>query len=68
VQAVVGHPSAQDAHQADTRSKRYPHRPVLLFDPSGMLDSRLQHLQWLNRHLPVKAVALHEIDRWIRSI
>src|SRR5262249_15057990 len=34
----------------------------LIYDDCGMIKATMKHLSWLNNHVPVKTVALTEVD------
>jgi hypothetical protein len=35
-------------------------RPILVYDHRGVLDRWLKHLDWLDQHLPVRALKVTE--------
>ena len=40
----------------------------LIYDDCGMIKATMKHLSWLNNHVPVKAVALTEVDSWLDKL
>lgn len=64
VTPALGHPDStllQEAVRADQRPS------CVMYDPFGLREQRLQHLAWLNGHLPVQAIAVEKIAQWIQS-
>lgn len=65
VTPVVGHVDSSVAFKAE---RRFGHavKPVLLYDDIGLLQERIDHIQWLDKHLPVKSVAAERVADWAR--
>lgn len=65
VYPVVGHVDSVVAHRTDARAA--PRQAVLLYDPTGLLQERLDHINWLGGHLPVQSLPTTDISSWISS-
>jgi len=69
---VVGHVDSTMAFRAERRlaseqpapEDSLPPRPVLLYDNIGLLQERIDHILWLDEHLPVKSVASQGAASW----
>lgn len=64
---IVGHPDAhamQQVHQVCPPGLD----ASLIFDPSGLQPTAASHLGWLNQHVPIKAVALSEVEQWLTKL
>lgn len=63
---IVGHPDTTAIHDAaETALPAAPGvstRRAILYDSLGIWQQRTQHLSWLNRHLPVPAVATVDVE------
>jgi hypothetical protein len=64
---VVGLPDAQVLHEHWLHYQKRQCTGVLLYDALGMLATRSVHLGWLNAHLPQKAVAMQDLDSWLKQ-
>ena len=64
---IVGHPNSQHVHEASDRADANDERLMVLYDAAGSLKSRLHHLRWLNQHLPLQTLPVHESYAWLRS-
>jgi hypothetical protein len=66
---VLGHPDSPTIHDVTdlcgTSADNKTPLPLALFDPLGMLDKRVAHITWLNRYLPVRAMSLTEVSKWL---
>jgi hypothetical protein len=65
---VVGHPDSIQIYRCHENCSGPAAGGVLLYDPLGMLPPKRLHLGWLNGFLPLKAVAVTELDEWFRAI
>jgi hypothetical protein len=65
VYPLVGPPDAVALHEhwnlAGTAESS-----VIVYDALGILATRADHLGWLDKHLPQKAVSLQELDAWLK--
>jgi len=64
---VIGHPNSAHIHDASSRADEKQERLLVLYDAAGALPRRLEHLRWLNRHLPVATLPVHESYGWLRT-
>lgn len=58
---TIGVPRADRCHDIEKsimRGDTVPDRVWLLYDDRGILEPWLEHLDWLNRHLPVSAIQI----------
>lgn len=62
---VVGHVDSATAFRAERRTNSLL-KPVLLYDDIGLLDERVQHIEWLNQHPKVTSVAVEQTAAWAR--
>jgi hypothetical protein len=65
---IVGHPDSVELFRCFEVCETPPTDGVLLYDPLGMLDPKRLHLGWLNKHLPLKAVPVTELDEWFKHL
>lgn len=63
VMPVVGHVDSAVAFRAKQRVGGVG-KPVLLYDEIGLLKSRIDHIEWLNEHLPVTSLATERVPDW----
>lgn len=66
---TIGVPRADRCHdieKAITKSKDTPDRVWLLYDDRGILETWIEHLDWLNKHLPVSAVQITKCSSELR--
>jgi len=64
---VVGHPNTLLMEKVHTECPA-TEPASLIYDDCGMIKATMQHLNWLNSHVPVKAVALTEVDSWLDKL
>lgn len=72
---VVGHVDSTLAFRAERRLAAThagaklvkPPRPVLLYDDIGLLQERVEHIVWLDGHLPVKCVPSQGANSWAKQ-
>jgi hypothetical protein len=67
---TVGVPRADRCHdieKAIAKSKVVPDRVWLLYDDRGILDAWIEHLDWLNKHLPVSVVQITKCTSELRE-
>ncbi len=64
---VVGHPTSQHLHEVSERANEKDERLMVLYDAAGSLARRLKHFRWLNLHLPVQTLPVHESYSWLRA-
>ena len=67
---TVGVPRADRCHdieRAIAKSKVAPDRVWLLYDDRGILDAWIEHLDWLNKHLPVSVVQITKCTSELRE-
>jgi hypothetical protein len=62
-----GDPSSQHLHDTSERADRNGEHLTVLYDAAGTLARRRQHLRWLNQHLPIQTLPVHESYAWLRS-
>jgi TIR domain-containing protein len=63
---IVGPPDAEILHDHWLESEKAKRSGVLVYDALGVVSLRAAHLLWLDQHLPQKAVAIQEIDAWMK--
>lgn len=63
---VIGAPRSGDLQRAEQHATRG--QPRLLYDAAGLLESRRQHLEWLNAHLPVATMPTSALRAWLESV
>jgi len=66
VYPVIGHVDSITSHRRHGRARRT--RAALLYDPTGLLKERLDHINWLSNRLPVKNIAVTEASKWVLTI
>jgi hypothetical protein len=58
---AIGVPTSDRLHEVFLAAKAITsERPLLVYDHVGVLDSWLRHLDWLDAHLPVRALKVTE--------
>jgi hypothetical protein len=58
---AIGIPTSDRLHDAfEAAQKMTAKRPILVYDHRGVLDRWLKHLDWLDQHLPVRALKVTE--------
>lgn len=65
VTPVVGHIDSAVAFRAGRRAPGGV-TSVLLYDDVGLLQERIDHIRWLDQHLPVRSVAAERAADWAR--
>lgn len=69
VMPLVGVPSAQRLHEVYSELARDGKKSVVwaLYDNRGLLRATIDHLDWLNISLPLKAVSVYEVSKELRK-
>ncbi|NVJ00834.1 toll/interleukin-1 receptor domain-containing protein [Myxococcus sp. AM009] len=65
---VVGHPETTLLQQIEDECSKCgtpPPRGCLIYDPLGMWPRKAAHLEWLNKSLPIKSLAVTEVLKWL---
>lgn len=63
---VVGHVDSVIAHHREIRAAG--NKALLLYDPTGLLEERLDHIKWLADKLPVGSLATTDVATWVRTL
>jgi TIR domain-containing protein len=68
---TVGVPQSLNFNQIEElveliRKSKTP-KPFLLYDHRNILEKWESHLQWLNLHVPVKAIQVTNLDKWMTT-
>ena len=67
---LVGVPSAQRLHEiyhAIMEKAGVPSVVWALYDNRGLLDATIDHLEWLNINLPLKAISVYEVSKQLNK-
>lgn len=67
---TIGVPRADRCHEIEKaimQGDTVPDRVWLLYDDRGILDAWIEHLNWLNKHLPVSAVQITKCSGELRK-
>ncbi|SEU13613.1 TIR domain-containing protein [Myxococcus fulvus] len=65
---IVGHPETSLLQQIEDDCLKCgppPPRGCLIYDPLGMWPKKAAHLEWLNKSLPIKSLAVTEVLKWL---
>jgi hypothetical protein len=69
---TVGVPQAFTYNQSEELVKRIKTKAVkdvfILYDHRNIRENWLEHLAWLDQYLPVKAIKITEVEKWLTSI
>lgn len=65
---VVGHPDSLQIHTCFDGCGDPGVDGVLLYDPLGMLTTKSTHLAWLNDYLPLKALPITDVQKWLTGL
>lgn len=63
---VVGHVDSVVAHNRALRAGA--NRTHLLYDPTGLLQTRIDHITWLSTHLPVRNLSSMDVAAWATTL
>lgn len=68
---TIGVPQAFTYNQSDTRVKKYiassDYDVYLLYDHKNIKERWLEHLSWLDAHLPVKSFKIVDAESWLTN-
>jgi hypothetical protein len=68
---TIGVPQAFTYNQSDTRVKKYiassEYDVFLLYDHKNIRELWLEHLSWLDTHLPVKSFKIVDAESWLTN-
>ncbi|QSQ17923.1 toll/interleukin-1 receptor domain-containing protein [Myxococcus landrumensis] len=65
---VVGHPETTLLQQIEDdclKCGTHPSQGCIIYDPLGMWPKKAAHLEWLNKSLPTKSLAVTEVLTWL---
>jgi hypothetical protein len=67
---TIGVPTARSCHEIERSIQRRnepPHAIWLLYDERGILADWVEHLDWLNKHLPISSVQISKSTDRLRG-